>query len=108
MLASDFAVSIEEHGSLITRIVQAAHQEAVRRYSGCSLLNGDQVRFPGPTARSRVPAGKNEYISEEALSKSYKIGDVPYFEVMKLGSIKSWNLTEEQARIRLDLRRITF
>ena len=47
MLASDFAVSVNEHSNLISKHVFNAHSEANRRYSGCSLLNGDQLRFSG-------------------------------------------------------------
>jgi len=109
MLSSDFAVSLAAHSTQITNFIMQAHQEANRRFGGRSLLNGDQVRFPGGGSRAKISsAQKNEYISEEKLAKSYKIGDTPYFDVMTLGQIKTWQLTEEQSRQKLDLRRITF
>lgn len=106
MLASDFAVSVADHAALITKHVKLAHAEAARRYSGCSLLNGDQLRFAGTSARAK--AGKSEYLSEERLAQSFKLGDVPFFEVMKVGQIKAWHLTEAQSLQKLDMRRVTF
>jgi hypothetical protein len=107
MLGSDFALALETHGELVSQHVLRAHQEAQRRYHH-SLLSGDQVRFHGPSARARVPAGKNEYLNEEKLAKAYRLGDVPYFEVMQLGRIRGWQLTEAQSLQRLDVRRGTF
>ena len=66
------------------------------------------MRYPGGGARGRLGVSKNEYIPEDKLAKTYKIGETPYFEIIKMGTIKSWPLTEEQARIRMDMRRPLF
>jgi hypothetical protein len=42
-----------------------------------------------------VPAGKNEYLSEERVAYTYKVGETPYFDVMNLGGIRSWALSDE-------------
>lgn len=55
-----------------------------------------------------MPAGKNEYVNEDKLSKVYKLGDAPYFEVMVLGQIRGWQLSEAQSLQKLDMRRATF
>lgn len=55
-----------------------------------------------------MPAGKNEYVNEDKLSKAYKLGDAPYFEVMTLGQIRGWQLSEAQSLQKLDMRRATF
>jgi len=55
-----------------------------------------------------VPAGKNEYVNEDKLSKVYRLGDAPYFEVMVLGQIRGWQLSEAQSLQKLDMRRATF
>lgn len=82
--------------------------EATRRYSA-SLLSGSQVRLPGGSVRAKIPPQlRNEYIAEDKLARGYKIGETPYFDGTSMGQIRSWNLTEELARIRVDLRRVTF
>lgn len=109
MLQTDFVITLSTHSEHIKQFVSAAHSEAVRRFGGRSLLNGDQVKFPGTSARKRIPAAqKNEYLNEEKLTKGTTIGDQSYFEVMNLGGIKAWNLSEEQFKIPIDLRRLTF
>ncbi len=68
MVRNDFTLSLANNGQEITSLIFEAHQEAARRYRGASLLSGDQVRFPGGGARSRVGPGKNEYINEGKLT----------------------------------------
>ena len=51
MLRTNFTVSLSQNATEIAQIIHDAHAEATRRYSGCSLLNGDQVKFPGPVPR---------------------------------------------------------
>ncbi len=80
--------------------------EALRRYGGQSLLKGDQVNFTGGSARARIPAGaKNEYVNEDRLAKAYKLGDIPYFDRMTIGQFRSWNLSDDLSRQRIDLHR---
>jgi len=96
MLRSDFAVNLSINASEIERIILEAHAEAKRRYSGCSILNGDQLKFPGSGARQRAP--KSELIADDKLGKIYKLqGDRPYFETINMGGIKVWPLTDQQA-----------
>lgn len=71
MLRADFAVNLTLNAAEIEKIILDAHAEAARRYSGCSLLNGDQVRFPAPGARQRAP--KSEIIADDKLAKLYKL-----------------------------------
>ena len=65
------------------------------------------MRLPGGGARGRVKGG-NEYISEERLSRAYKLGDTPYFDVMTIGTQRSWLLPEAMAATPMVLRRSTF
>lgn len=110
MLSTNFALSIAEHGPQISTIIGEAHQEAWRRYNH-SILLGAQVQFPGESMRSKIGANKNEFISEEKLSKAYTLRsptENPYFVTLDLGTTGVWALNNEQAQIRLDLRRSTF
>ena len=108
MLRTDFAVNLTINAAEIEKIILDAHAEANRRYSGCSLLNGDQVRFPGPGPRSRAP--KSELISDDKLARLYKIqpDQQPYFDTINMSGIKSWNLNTSQAGAHLDMSRGTF
>lgn len=95
MVQHDFKVSLAQHNKQIQDMILAAHQEALRKNSGCSLLNGDQVRLPG-SVLSKIEFGKNNvYINEEKLGNAYKLGTDPYFDTIEICKFKSWNWTEE-------------
>jgi hypothetical protein len=111
MIKNNFSVSLAQHGHEIEQFILEAHNEASRRYNGHSFLKGDQVKLPHGGARGRLEGHKNEYIAEDKLAKTYKITEAAqpaYFDIMNIGGIKSWELTEEQAIVPLDLSRGTF
>ena len=67
MLRNNFSVSLAQHSGEIESFILEAHNEATRRYSGMSVLQGDQVRMPMAGARGRLEGAKLEYINEEKL-----------------------------------------
>ena len=110
MLKNNFSISLLHHSQEIEQFIMEAHNEANRRYSGMSLLHGDQVRLP-QGASNKLEDAKVEYINIEKLGKLFKIPEnlsKAYFDLMNIGNVHSWNWTSEQASIRLDMSRGTF